>query len=45
MNDENKLEELFKKYNDEMTKLGRQLEALTTVYGNMLTALNVNLTK
>jgi gliding motility-associated protein GldL len=32
-----------KKYNDEMTKLGRQLEALTTVYGNMLTALNVKL--
>jgi uncharacterized protein involved in exopolysaccharide biosynthesis len=30
------------KYNQEITKLGRQLEALNTVYGNMLAAMNVH---
>jgi gliding motility-associated protein GldL len=32
-----------KKYNAEVTKLTKRLEALNTVYGNMLTAMNVNL--
>lgn len=31
-----------KRYHDEITKLGTKLEALNTVYGNMLTAMNVN---
>jgi len=31
-----------KRYHDEITKLGSKLEALNTVYGNMLTAMNVN---
>jgi len=30
-----------KRYNTEITKLGTKLEALNTVYGNMLTAMNV----
>ncbi len=29
-------------YNTEITKLGQKLEALNTVYGNMLSAMNVN---
>ena len=29
------------KYSQEITKLGKRLEALNTVYGNMLTAMNV----
>jgi hypothetical protein len=32
-----------KKYTDEISKLGRQLEALNNVYGNMLAAMNVKL--
>ncbi len=35
--------EQSKKYHTEITKLGRKLEALNTVYGNMLAAMNVNL--
>ena len=30
------------KYRDEVTKLGDKLEALNTIYGNMLSAMNVN---
>jgi uncharacterized protein involved in exopolysaccharide biosynthesis len=32
-----------KKYNQEITKLGQKLEALNTVYGNMLSAMNVKM--
>ncbi len=31
-----------KKYNEEVSKLGDRLEALNNVYGNMLSAMNVN---
>jgi len=34
--------ETTSRYQDEVTKLGQKLEALNTVYGNMLTAMNVN---
>jgi hypothetical protein len=30
-----------KNYNDQITKLGKRLEALNDVYGKMLTAMNV----
>lgn len=30
------------KYRDEVTKLGDKLEALNTIYGNMLSAMNIN---
>ncbi len=33
--------ESTKKYKDEVSKLGEKLEALNTVYGNMLSAMNV----
>jgi hypothetical protein len=32
-----------KKYNEEISKLGQKLEALNTVYGNMLSAMNVRM--
>jgi len=34
--------ESTEKYRDEVTKLGDKLEALNTIYGNMLSAMNVN---
>jgi gliding motility-associated protein GldL len=30
------------KYRDEVSRLGQNLSALNTIYGNMLTAMNVN---
>ena len=31
-----------KKYKDEIAQLGTNLQALNTVYGNMLAAMNIN---
>jgi len=43
MEDLNGSVEQSRKYNTEITKLGKRLESLNNVYGNMLSAMNVNI--